>query len=136
MSSPERYTVCLSRQAERDVESILQYTYETYGERQQQIYAAALHEAFETITDNPGLGHTGEPGGPAPSPPPSLLPPPAPLASALPPVASPVPFPPLVSSPPPPAPVFASTLPPPPPLPPVPAIPPVPPPDPCPFAAT
>ena len=57
MSSPERYTLRLSRQAERDLESILQYTYETYGEQQRQIYAAALHEAFETITTNPGIGH-------------------------------------------------------------------------------
>ena len=57
MSSPERYTLRLSRQAERDIENILQYTYETYGERQRQIYADALHEAFETITANPGLGH-------------------------------------------------------------------------------
>jgi toxin ParE1/3/4 len=57
MSFPERYTLRLSRQAEADIESILQYTYETHGERQRQIYADALHEAFETITDNPGLGH-------------------------------------------------------------------------------
>jgi toxin ParE1/3/4 len=57
MSSPERYTLRLSRQAEADIESILQYTYETYGEQQRQIYSEALHEAFETITDNPGLGH-------------------------------------------------------------------------------
>ena len=57
MSSPERYTLRLSRQAERDLESILQYTYETYGERQRQIYADALHEACETITGNPGIGH-------------------------------------------------------------------------------
>ena len=57
MSSPERYTLHLSRQAEKDIESILQYTYETYGERQQQRYAAALHAALETITGNPGLGH-------------------------------------------------------------------------------
>ena len=57
MSSPQRYTLRLSRQAERDLESILQYTYETYGERQRQIYADALHEAFETITGTPGLGH-------------------------------------------------------------------------------
>lgn len=57
MSSPNRYTLRLSRQAEADLESILQYTYETYGERQRQIYADALHEAFETITGNPGLGH-------------------------------------------------------------------------------
>jgi len=57
MSSPERYALRLSRQAERDIESILQYTYETYGERQRQTYADALHEAFETITGNPGLGH-------------------------------------------------------------------------------
>jgi len=57
MSSPERYALRLSRQAETDLESILQYTYETYGEWQRQIYADALHEAFETITGNPGLGH-------------------------------------------------------------------------------
>ena len=57
MSSPERYALRLSRQAERDIESILQDTYETYGERQRQIYAEALHKAFETITSNPGLGH-------------------------------------------------------------------------------
>ena len=46
MSSPERYTLRLSRQAEQDIESILQYTYETYGERQRQLYADALHAAF------------------------------------------------------------------------------------------
>jgi len=57
MSSPEGYTLHLSRQAERDLENILQYTYETYGERQQQIYADALHEALALLTDNPGLGH-------------------------------------------------------------------------------
>jgi plasmid stabilization system protein ParE len=57
MSSPERCTLRLSRQAERDIENILQYTHETYGERQRQIYADALHKALETITGNPGLGH-------------------------------------------------------------------------------
>ena len=57
MSSPERYTLRLSRQAAQDNESILQYTYETYGERQQQRYAAALHAALETIIGNPGRGH-------------------------------------------------------------------------------
>jgi len=57
MSSPNRYTLRLSRQAEADLESILQYPYETYGERQRQIYADDLHEAYETITGNPGLGH-------------------------------------------------------------------------------
>ena len=57
MSSPERYTLHLSRQTERDPESILQYTYATYGERQRQTYADILHEAFEMITGNPSLGH-------------------------------------------------------------------------------
>jgi toxin ParE1/3/4 len=57
MSSPELYTLHLSRQAERDLENILQYTYETYGEQQRQVYADALHEAFETLIGNPGLGH-------------------------------------------------------------------------------
>jgi len=57
MFSPERYTLHLSRQAERDIESILQYTYETYGDGQRHSYAAALDYALATITDNPGLGH-------------------------------------------------------------------------------
>jgi toxin ParE1/3/4 len=57
MSSPERYTLHLSRQAERDIESILQYTHETYGDAQRQVYAAALDYALATITGNPSLGH-------------------------------------------------------------------------------
>ncbi len=57
MSSPERYTLHLSRQAERDIVGILQYTYETYGEGQRQAYAAALDHALATLTDHPGLGH-------------------------------------------------------------------------------
>lgn len=57
MSSPERYTLHLSRQVERDIEDILQYTHETYGDGQRRIYAAALDQAFATITGNPGLGH-------------------------------------------------------------------------------
>ena len=57
MSSPERYILHLSRQAERDIEGILQYTYETYGDAQRQVYAAALDQALATITGNPGLGH-------------------------------------------------------------------------------
>ena len=56
-SPPERYTLHLSRQAERDLEGILQYTYETYGDGQRHIYAAALDHALATITGNPGLGH-------------------------------------------------------------------------------
>lgn len=57
MSSPDRYTLHLSRQAERDIEGILQYTYETYGDEQRRIYAAALDQALATLTGNPGLGH-------------------------------------------------------------------------------
>jgi toxin ParE1/3/4 len=57
MSSPERYTLHLSRQAERDIKGILQYTYETYGDGQRHIYAAALDHALTIITGNPGLGH-------------------------------------------------------------------------------
>ena len=52
MSSPECYTLHLSRQAERDIEGILQYTYETYGDAQRHIYAAAIDQAFVTITGN------------------------------------------------------------------------------------
>src|SRR5882672_1231076 len=58
MSSPERYTLHLSRQAERDIEGILQYTHETYGDAQRQTYAAALDHALATLTGNPGLGHS------------------------------------------------------------------------------
>lgn len=58
MSSPERYTLYLSRQAERDIEGILQYTYETYGDGQRHVYAAALDQALTTITGNPSLGHS------------------------------------------------------------------------------
>jgi toxin ParE1/3/4 len=57
MSSPERHTLHLSRQAERDIEGILQYTYETHGDGQRHIYAAALDHAFAAITGNPDLGH-------------------------------------------------------------------------------
>lgn len=57
MSSPERYTLHLSHQAERDIEGILQYTYETYGDAQRHVYAAALDHTLVTITGNPGLGH-------------------------------------------------------------------------------
>ena len=57
MSFPEGYTLHLSRQAERDIEGILQYTYETYGDAQRHIYATAIDQAFVTITGNPGLGH-------------------------------------------------------------------------------
>jgi toxin ParE1/3/4 len=56
-SPPERYTLHLSRQAERDLEGILQYTYETYGDGQRHMYAAALDHALATITGNPDLGH-------------------------------------------------------------------------------
>jgi toxin ParE1/3/4 len=58
MSSPERYTLHLSRQAERDIEHILQYTYATYGDGQRHLYATALDHALATITGNPGLGHS------------------------------------------------------------------------------
>ena len=40
MSSPECHPLHLSRQAERDIEGILQYTYETYGDAQRHIAAA------------------------------------------------------------------------------------------------
>jgi plasmid stabilization system protein ParE len=41
----------------RDIEGILQYAYETYGDGQRYIYATALDHALATITGNPGLGH-------------------------------------------------------------------------------
>jgi toxin ParE1/3/4 len=58
MSSRSRYTLLLSRQAATDIGDLLQYTYETYGARQEKKYAAAIDKALETITENPSLGHS------------------------------------------------------------------------------
>jgi toxin ParE1/3/4 len=57
MSSRSRPSLTLSHQAREDISNILQYIYEKYGERQEKKYAAALDKAFETITENSGLGH-------------------------------------------------------------------------------
>ena len=57
MSFPERYTLHLSRQAERDIEHILQDTLEKYGSGTATLYAAALDDALTTITDYPRIGH-------------------------------------------------------------------------------
>ena len=55
-SSP-KYRLILSPKAQQDVESILQYTVEQWGEKQISIYSDKLSAALETIEGNPASGH-------------------------------------------------------------------------------
>jgi len=45
-----RYAVTLSGEAERDLDNILLWTRERFGERQAEIYAATLQAAVEALT--------------------------------------------------------------------------------------
>jgi toxin ParE1/3/4 len=56
MSSPE-YRLILSSKAKQDVESILQYTGEQWGEKQTAIYFEKLTGALEAVLHNPASGH-------------------------------------------------------------------------------
>lgn len=55
MSSSRRVSVSAS--AERDIRDILQYTLETWGERQHRTYAAQLATGIERIAAFSGIGH-------------------------------------------------------------------------------
>jgi toxin ParE1/3/4 len=55
LSGPERRIV-LSEQASRDIADILQYTLETWGERQMDVYAARLEKGFRLLGARPLLG--------------------------------------------------------------------------------
>jgi toxin ParE1/3/4 len=57
MSSPDRRLV-LSPQAIEDLTDILQYTLETWGNRQMVAYAELLDEGLEMILDSPLIGFT------------------------------------------------------------------------------
>jgi toxin ParE1/3/4 len=57
MSSPSKYKVYLSPQAESDIEDILHYTYQTYGEEQEGKYYNILCDALDLIESNPFAGH-------------------------------------------------------------------------------
>jgi toxin ParE1/3/4 len=56
MSSPE-YRLILSPKAQQDIENILRYTGEQWGEKQIEIYRDKLTGALETILGNPASGH-------------------------------------------------------------------------------
>ena len=49
-----RYQVM--RAAERDIEKIISYTDENFGEGQTQEYLAGLYYSFDLLTDNPKMG--------------------------------------------------------------------------------
>jgi len=51
------YKIELSKEAEDDIRDILQYTFDTFGEKQLQLYKSKLDEALQTLMNNPGLGH-------------------------------------------------------------------------------
>ena len=57
MPSPE-YRLVLSPLAEADIENILRYTGETWGEAQLLIYRDKLNEALQTLRRDPLIGHT------------------------------------------------------------------------------
>jgi toxin ParE1/3/4 len=52
--------IALSRLAEQDIQDILQYTLEQWGEEQLETYAAALNQALHTLEHNPHLGRSRE----------------------------------------------------------------------------
>jgi len=55
-SSPE-YRLVLSPKAEQDIENILRYTGEEWGEKQIAIYRDKLAGALEALLANPARGH-------------------------------------------------------------------------------
>jgi len=54
---PSLRQVNISEAAEQDIRDILQYTLETWGERQRQTYTAQLMAGIERIAGFPGIGH-------------------------------------------------------------------------------
>ena len=51
------YVLDLSQEARDDIRSILQYTFETYGEAQADAYENVLNKALVSIIGSPGIGH-------------------------------------------------------------------------------
>ncbi len=56
MSSPD-YRLVLSPKAEQDIESILRYTGETWGEKQLIVYRDKIADALDSLLRNPGGGY-------------------------------------------------------------------------------
>lgn len=55
--SQDELSIFLSPQAEEDFADILQYTLETWGEKQVYVYRAVIDKALLTIQQNPEIGH-------------------------------------------------------------------------------
>lgn len=56
MSFPN-YRLVLSPKAEQDIEGILRYTGESWGERQLVVYRDKIGDALDRLVRNPGSGH-------------------------------------------------------------------------------
>lgn len=56
MSSPKRILI-LSPEAQGDLEDILRYTAETWGDAQMLSYLQQVDEAFDLLRDHPEIGH-------------------------------------------------------------------------------
>lgn len=46
--------------AREDLTEILHHTAAKWGDRQARVYDAKVHDAFETIRQNPAIGHTSD----------------------------------------------------------------------------
>ena len=57
MSFPKTYRLVTSPRAERDLEHILRYTSDTWGESQLAVYQQLLDNAIRVLRQNPTLGH-------------------------------------------------------------------------------
>jgi plasmid stabilization system protein ParE len=57
-TSPPEFRLVLSPKAQQDVENILRYTGEQWGEKQIPIYRDKLAGALETLRGSPANGHT------------------------------------------------------------------------------
>ena len=57
MSFPKIYRLVLSPKAERDIEHILRYTEETWGEAQAVVYQQLLDNALLRLLESPAVGH-------------------------------------------------------------------------------
>ena len=54
--SLDDYSLVLSPQAEEDFTDILQYTLQTWGDRQMNAYRAVIDKALHTLLQNPLIG--------------------------------------------------------------------------------
>jgi len=57
MSSPSKYTLSLTKEAEEDFIDILVYTLKEWGQEKQKEYDASICHALEVIKSNPFLGY-------------------------------------------------------------------------------